>query len=70
MPGCRKANIFVVSESHVVPSGGDVAEHWPIDMSHVPESHAVVTMGHPWHVPETQTPFVVAASPSAHLSVS
>ena len=60
----------VVSESDVVPSGGDVAEHWPIDMSHVPESHAVVTSGHPWHIPETQTPFLVCALKSSHLRVS
>ena len=70
MPGCRTANIFVVSKSHVVPSGGNVAEHWPVDMFHVPESHAVVTTGHPLQVPEAHTPFVVAASPSSHLRVS
>ena len=69
-PGCRTSNISVVSESHVVPSGGDVAEHWPIDMSHVPESHAVVTSGHPRQVPEAHMSFVVAASPSSHLRVS
>ena len=70
MPGCRTANIFVVSESHVVPSGGNVAEHWPVDMSQVPESHAVVTTGHPRQVPEAHMSFVVAASLSSHLRVS
>ena len=67
VPGCRTSNIFVVSESHIVPSGGNVAEHWLIDMSHVPESHAVVTIGHPWQVPEAHMSFVVAALPSSHL---
>ena len=69
VPECCTSNVFLVSESHVVPFGGNVAEHWPIDMSQVPESHAVVMIGHPWQVPEAHMSFVVCVLESSHLRV-
>ena len=55
---------------HAIPSGGDVAEHWLIDKSQVPESHSLVAIGHPWQVAESQMSFVVIASLSSHLKDS